>query len=66
MPNVRVLVFATSALLLAAQLLLAQDSSQYRQFRLGGTLESVATVGGLAPAEAKLIHQRPAVIQKLR
>lgn len=66
MTNVRTLVFAGSALLLAAQPLVAQDLSEYRHFRLHGTLASVAAVGGLAPADAKLVHERPALIQELR
>jgi hypothetical protein len=66
MTSTRALAFAASALLFVAQPLFAQDLSQYRQFRLGGTLGSIAAAGGVAPAEAKLIHQRPAVIQELR
>lgn len=65
MTYTRTLVFAASTLLLA-QPISAQNLSQYRDFRLGGTLESVAVAGGIPATQAKLIHQRPALIQELR
>jgi hypothetical protein len=42
-----------------------QSLSQYRNFALGSDVASVAAVAGVDPAEAKTIHQRPAVLQDL-
>jgi len=66
MTTARTLAATVVALLLAVQTLYAQDFSRYRNVQLGGTLASVAAASGVAPAEAKLIHQRPALIQELR
>jgi len=43
----------------------ALDLSSYRGFQFGETLPAVAKEVGLELSEAKLIHQRPAVIQEL-
>jgi len=43
----------------------AQSFSRYRTFDLGSNLSAVSTATGLAPSEAKTIHQRPAVLQDL-
>jgi len=43
----------------------APDLSSYRGFQFGETLPAVAKEVGLELSEAKLIHQRPAVIQEL-
>jgi hypothetical protein len=54
------LVFgATSAATLAA------DLSQYRGFRFGADLSTVAQHLGANPSQAKVIHRRPALIQEL-
>ena len=54
------LVFgATSAATLAA------DLSQYRSFRFGADLSTVAEHAGVNPSQAKVIHRRPALIQEL-
>ncbi len=50
---------------LSAQLLSAQDLSAYRNFHIGMDLASVVTETTSSPLEAKVIHQRPAVIQEL-
>jgi hypothetical protein len=42
-----------------------QSLSQYRNFALGSDVASVSAVAGVDPAEAKTIHQRPAVLQDL-
>ena len=42
-----------------------QSLSQYRNFALGSDVASVSALAGVAPAEAKTIHQRPAVLQDL-
>ena len=43
----------------------AQGLPNYRNFDLGSTLASISTLAGVSPAEAKTIHQRPAVLQDL-
>jgi hypothetical protein len=46
-------------------LIRAQDLSSYRDFQFGMNLGTVATQAGMNPAEAKTLHQRPALIQEL-
>lgn len=41
------------------------DLSQYREFKLGSDLATVAQQAGADPAQAKVIHRRPALIQEL-
>ena len=50
---------------LTMPLMYAQDLSSYRGFRLGMNLPAVAKQAGVKPSEAKVIYQRPAVIQEL-
>jgi hypothetical protein len=59
--------FVISILLaaLSTPLMYAQDLSSYRGFRLGMNLSAIAKQAGVKPSEAKLIYQRPAVIQEL-
>ena len=49
----------------AAPALSALDLSSYRGFQFGETLPAVAKQAGLEISAAKLIHERPAVIQEL-
>jgi hypothetical protein len=42
-----------------------QDLSRYREFQLGMNLLAVAKQAHVEPSEARVIHQRPAVIQEL-
>jgi hypothetical protein len=42
-----------------------QGLSQYRNFALGSNVASVSALASVDPAEAKTIHQRPAVLQDL-
>ena len=51
---------------LSMPLLYAQDLSSYRGFRLGMNLSEVAKQADVKPSEAKVIYQRPAVIQELK
>ena len=51
--------------LLTASLLSAGDLSQYREFQLDSDLDGLAMQAGVNPAEAKTIHEHPAVIQEL-
>jgi hypothetical protein len=59
------LVIAAFGVVLSAHVLSAQDLSMYRDFRVGTNLASVATQIATNVSEAKVIHQRPAVIQEL-
>lgn len=61
----RVVATCTVALVLSGQMLQAQDRTRYRAFELGSDLASVAKLTGTAVSEAKVIHQRPAVIKDL-
>lgn len=51
--------------LLAAPLIQAQDLSRYREFQFGMSLPAVAKQVRLKTSEAKVLHQRPALIQEL-
>ena len=48
-----------------APLIPALDLSSYREFQLGMNLLAVAKRADVEPSEARMIHQRPAVIQEL-
>jgi hypothetical protein len=50
---------------LSAQMLHAEEAIRYREFELGSDLASIAKLIGAAPSEAKLVHQRPAVMKDL-
>ena len=63
--DVRTVVFCTSLVLASAHFLEAQDRSRYRDFQLGSDLLSVAKQAGLASSDAKVVHQRPALMQQL-
>ena len=43
----------------------AQEQMRYRDFELGSSLRTVAALTSAQPSQAKIIHQRPAVIQEL-
>ena len=55
----------TCSLILAAQLVNAQDRLRYRDFQLGSDLATIAKLTGTGPSDIKLIHQRPALMQDL-
>jgi len=65
MIGIRSLVIAISLAVLSMPLMYAQDLSKYRGFQLGMNLPAVAKQAGVKPSEAKVIYQRPAVIQEL-
>jgi hypothetical protein len=46
-------------------LLCAADFSKYRGFEFGTNLATAAKQAGVQPSQARLVHQRPAVIQEL-
>ena len=65
MISARRLAISFSCALLSAQLIYAQDLSTYREFQFGMNLPAVAKLAGLKPSEARVLHQRPALIQEL-
>ena len=65
MINIRSFVISISLAVLSMPLIYAEDLSSYRGFRLGMDLPAVAKKADVKPSEAKVIYQRPAVIQEL-
>jgi hypothetical protein len=65
MIKTRTFTLAVSGLLLCGLSLPAGDLSEYREFHLDSNLNGLAKQAGMSPAEAKVIHQRPAEIQEL-
>ena len=63
---VRRLVVGSVGFVLCTQLVYGQSRPHYREFQLGGDLASVSALAGVAVSEAKIIHQRPALIQELQ
>ncbi len=61
----RFLGFSLQADPVSAPLIYAQDLSRYREFQFGMNLLAVAKQADMNPSEARVIHQRPAVIQEL-
>ncbi len=61
----RFLDFSLQADPLSAPLMNARDLSRYREFQLGMNVRLVAKQADMEPSEARVIHQRPAVIQEL-
>jgi hypothetical protein len=60
-----ILLTLISVIVLSMPLTYAQDLSTYRGFRLGMNLPAAAKQADAKPSEAKVIYQRPAVIQEL-
>jgi hypothetical protein len=60
------LAIGSLGFVLCAQLVHGQSGPHYREFQLGGDLASVSALAGVAVSEAKIIHQRPALIQELQ
>lgn len=50
---------------LLTPLIYAQDLASYRDFQFGMSLVSVAKQTGMKSSDAKMLHQRPALIQEL-
>jgi hypothetical protein len=65
MKTVRNSLLCLAILVLAAPSLLAQDLSKYRGFSLGTSLPSVLKLTDQKPADVKIIHDRPALMQEL-
>ena len=65
MMSFRILAVAFSWAALASPWLCAGDLSRYRSFRIGTDLATIAGQAQMDPAQAKVIHRRPALIQEL-
>jgi len=65
MINTRIVVISISLTVLFMPLIYAQDLSSYRGFQLGVNLLEVAKKADMKPSEAKVLYQRPAMIQEL-
>jgi hypothetical protein len=65
MNSARILMYSMCWAMLSVPSICAQDLSKYRDFQLGMNLPAVAKQAGMEPAQAKLIYERPAVIQEL-
>ena len=65
MTGIRILAVSIFWALVSASLVHAQDLRGYQGFQFGTTLVAVAKQTGMKPSEAKLLHQRPAMIQEL-
>src|SRR5438128_9222049 len=65
MISARTLAISIPCAVFSASLLCAGDLSSYREFQFGMNLLAVAKQAGMKPAEAKVIHHRPALIQDL-
>ena len=50
---------------LTSAVVLAEDLSKYGRFQLGNELATVAKQTGVSPAQIKVIHRRPVLIQEL-
>jgi hypothetical protein len=51
--------------IIGTSMVYAGDFSSYRGFKFGMMLPAAAKVAGINPSDARLVHQRPAVIQEL-
>lgn len=65
MSVIRALAVLVLAAVLSNGFVHAQDFSRYRFFQLGRSLSSVAETANIGPNDARVIHQRPALIQEL-
>lgn len=65
MLSTRILILSLFWAVLPASSTWAQDLSRYRDFQLGMNLTTVAGKVDMQASRAKLIHERPAVIQEL-
>jgi hypothetical protein len=65
MSSVRLSVIAALGLFLSVSAAPAQDLSRYRNFVLESSFNAVIAASGARPADARLLHERPARIQEL-
>jgi hypothetical protein len=65
MTRPRLFALCIAVILLSATVTSAQDLSRYRDYQLGMTLAAVAKQAGLKPSDARVLHQRPDLIEEL-
>src|SRR5689334_9163204 len=65
MMNARTLAIVVCGVVSMTRGVNGQSVSGYRNFALGSGVATVAGLAGVDPAEAKTIHERPAVLQDL-
>lgn len=66
MKSSRAIGVGAAVLILSTQALSGQTGATYRDFQLGSTLASVAALTGVSASEAKMVHERPAILQDLQ
>src|SRR6202521_3103463 len=64
MKILRIVIVALAIILLSAPVMHAQDLSKYRSFSFGMSMASVSKLVDRQPAEPKVIHQRPGLIEE--
>ena len=64
MKSARILAMSIAWVVISSSAISAQDLSRYREFQLGTNLVAVAQQAGITP-EARVVHQRPELIQEL-
>ena len=64
MMSARILALSIAWVVISSSVISAQDLSRYREFQLGMSLVAVAQQAGITP-EARVLHQRPELIQEL-
>jgi hypothetical protein len=62
----RTFVVSALAFVLSTQTLQSQHQGQYRDFTLGSTVSSIASLVQLGASDATVLHQRPALLQALQ
>jgi len=65
MHSVRLSFFAAVAMVFITSPAMAQDLSRYRNYVLESSFDSVIATSGARPADAKVLHERPARIREL-
>jgi hypothetical protein len=60
------LIGASLAIVLSAHTLHGQHQGQYRDFALGSTVSSIVSQVQLAASDARVLHERPALLQELQ
>lgn len=65
MMHARTLAICALGIACSTHALAGEGLSRYRDFELGSSVASVSALAGIAPSAAKVIHQRPALLQDL-
>lgn len=68
MIGARVSVLCTAAIVFSTPVVCSQelhDLSRYRDYQMGMTLAAVAKQAGMRPSDARVLHQRPDLVEEL-